>query len=176
MDLRVNSKIVQIRPTVKAVGTKISKKNFCTFVNILIFLRENKEASFFLFWIFKLKQPWAKPELLLIVGLFGISVSNCQIRITVLDYTVLFSELELLSDRTSNHFNLEKCSFSVIFLQLSVHALLLYFSSGEKKVKKFYSNTIWSFGGRNKTGILLPKLLRSLEQFIQTVKGQNNFW
>ena len=25
-------------------------------------------------------------------------------------------------------------------------------------------------------GILLPKLLRSLEQFIQTVKGQNNFW
>ena len=56
-DLGVNSKIVQIRPTVKAVSTKISKKIFCIFVNILIFLRENKEASFFLFWIFKLKQP-----------------------------------------------------------------------------------------------------------------------
>ena len=55
-DLGVNSKIVQIRPTVKAVCTKISKKFFCIFVNILIFLRENKEASFFLFWIFKLKQ------------------------------------------------------------------------------------------------------------------------
>ena len=43
-DLGVNSKIVQIRPTVKAVSTKISKKIFCIFVNILIFLRENKEA------------------------------------------------------------------------------------------------------------------------------------
>jgi hypothetical protein len=46
-DLGVNSKIVQIRPTVKAVSTKISKKNLCPFVNILIFLKENKEASFF---------------------------------------------------------------------------------------------------------------------------------
>ena len=43
-DLEVNSKIVQIRPTVKAVSTKISKKNLCIFVNIFIFLRENKEA------------------------------------------------------------------------------------------------------------------------------------
>ena len=48
-DLGVNSKIVQIRPTVKAVSTKISKKIFCIFVNIFIFLRENKEAPFFLF-------------------------------------------------------------------------------------------------------------------------------
>ena len=56
-DLGVTSKIVQIRPTVKTVSTKISKKKLCIFVNILIFLRENKEASFFLFWIFKLKQP-----------------------------------------------------------------------------------------------------------------------
>ena len=44
-DLGVNSKIVQIRPTVKAVSTKISKIFFCIFVNILIYLRENKEAS-----------------------------------------------------------------------------------------------------------------------------------
>ena len=69
-DLGVNFKIVQNRPTVKAVCTKISKKNFCIFANIFVFLRENKEASFFIFWIFKLKQPWAKPELLLIMGLF----------------------------------------------------------------------------------------------------------
>ena len=48
-DLGVNSKIVQIRPKVKAVCTKISKNFFCIFVNILMFLRENKEASFFLF-------------------------------------------------------------------------------------------------------------------------------
>ena len=47
--LVVNSKIVQIRPTVKVVSTKISKKFFCIFFNTLIFLRENKEASFFLF-------------------------------------------------------------------------------------------------------------------------------
>ena len=53
-DIGVNSKIVQIRPTVKAVCTKIS--NFF-FAYLSIFLRENKEASFFLFWIFKLKQP-----------------------------------------------------------------------------------------------------------------------
>ena len=48
-DLGVNSKIVQIRPTVKAVCTKISKKFFCIFVNILIFLSENKKVHFFYF-------------------------------------------------------------------------------------------------------------------------------
>ena len=48
-DLGVNFKIVQIRPTVKAVCTKISKNFFCIFVNIFIFLRENKEVSFFIF-------------------------------------------------------------------------------------------------------------------------------
>jgi hypothetical protein len=48
-DLGVNSKIVQIRPTVKAVSTIISKTFFCIFFNILLFLRENKEASFSLF-------------------------------------------------------------------------------------------------------------------------------
>ena len=56
-DLGVNFKIVQNRPTVKAVCTKISKILFCIFVNIFIFLRENKEVSFFIFWKFKLKQP-----------------------------------------------------------------------------------------------------------------------
>ena len=56
-DFGVNFKIVQNRPTVKAVCTKISKKFFCIFVNIFIFLRENKEVPFFIFWIFKLKQP-----------------------------------------------------------------------------------------------------------------------
>ena len=49
VDLGVNSKIVQIRPIVKVVNTKNSKNSFCIFVNILIFLRENKEASFFYF-------------------------------------------------------------------------------------------------------------------------------
>ena len=48
-DLGFNFKIFQIRPTVKAVSTRVSKKCFCIFVNILIFLRENKEASFFIF-------------------------------------------------------------------------------------------------------------------------------
>ena len=56
-DIGVNSKIVQIRSTVKAVSTKSSNNFFCIFLNILMFLRENKEAQFFLFWIFKLKQP-----------------------------------------------------------------------------------------------------------------------
>ena len=45
-DLGVNSKIVQIRPTVKAVCTKMSKIFFCIFVNILIFLRESREDHF----------------------------------------------------------------------------------------------------------------------------------
>ena len=45
-DLGVNSKIVQIRPTVKAVCTKMSKKFFCIFVNILIFLNESREDHF----------------------------------------------------------------------------------------------------------------------------------
>ena len=48
-DLEVNFKIVQNRPTVKTVCTKISKKCFCIFVNIFVFLRENKEVSFFIF-------------------------------------------------------------------------------------------------------------------------------
>ena len=56
-DLGVNPKIVQIRPSVNAVCTKISKKIFFIFVNIFIFLRENTEVAFFIFWIFKLKQP-----------------------------------------------------------------------------------------------------------------------
>ena len=46
---RANFKIVQNRPTVKAVCTKFSKKFFAYFVNIFIFLRENKEVSFFTF-------------------------------------------------------------------------------------------------------------------------------
>ena len=45
-ELGVNSKIVQIRPTVKAVCTKMSKKFFCIFVNILIFLNESREDHF----------------------------------------------------------------------------------------------------------------------------------
>ena len=45
-DLGVNSKIVQVRPTVKAVCTKMSKKFFCIFVNILIFLNESREDHF----------------------------------------------------------------------------------------------------------------------------------
>ena len=48
-DLGVNFNIVQNRPTVKAVCTKISKNFFCIFVNIFIFLRDNKEVSFFVF-------------------------------------------------------------------------------------------------------------------------------
>ena len=48
-DLGVNFKIVQNRPTVKAVCIKISKFVFCIFVNIFIFLRGNKEVSFFIF-------------------------------------------------------------------------------------------------------------------------------
>ena len=48
-DLGVNFKIVQNTPTVKAVCTKMSKKFFCIFVNIFIFLRENKEVHFLYF-------------------------------------------------------------------------------------------------------------------------------
>ena len=43
-DLGVNFKSVQNRPTVKAVCTKMSKKFFCMFVNIFVFLRGNKEV------------------------------------------------------------------------------------------------------------------------------------
>ena len=46
-DLGANFKIVQNRPTIKAVCTKISF--FFIFDNILIFLIENNEISFFLF-------------------------------------------------------------------------------------------------------------------------------
>ena len=48
-DLGVIFRFLQNSPITKAVCTKISKKKFCIFGNILIFLRENKEASFLIF-------------------------------------------------------------------------------------------------------------------------------
>ena len=45
-DLGVIFRFLQNSPITKAVCTKISKKCFCIFGKILIFLRENKEASF----------------------------------------------------------------------------------------------------------------------------------
>ena len=75
------------------------------FACLSIYLRENKEASFLLFWIFKLKQPNNQNYYWLWV-FFGILVSNCQICITFLNYTVdqshaFFSELELAMRRSS---------------------------------------------------------------------------
>ena len=49
VDSGVIFKFLQNPPISKAASTKISKKYFCIFVDILIFLRENKEATFFLF-------------------------------------------------------------------------------------------------------------------------------
>ena len=54
-DLGVDFKIVQNRPIVKAVCTKISKNFFCIFANIFIFQRENKEVSSSYFEYLKLK-------------------------------------------------------------------------------------------------------------------------
>ena len=51
-DLGVNFKIVQNRPTFKSALKYIKK--ICLFVNIFIFLRENR-GIIFLFLIFKLK-------------------------------------------------------------------------------------------------------------------------
>ena len=49
-DLGVIFRFLQNSPINKAVCTKFSKKIFfCIFGNILIFLRENKEASFLIF-------------------------------------------------------------------------------------------------------------------------------
>ena len=48
-DLGVIFKFLQNSPITKAVCTKISKNFFCIFGKILIFLRENKEASFLIF-------------------------------------------------------------------------------------------------------------------------------
>ena len=58
----------KIDPQLRLSAPKFQKIFFCIFVNIFIFLRENKEVSF-----------------------VGISVSNGQIRITVLNYTVALS-------------------------------------------------------------------------------------
>ena len=48
-DLGVIFKFLQNSPITKAVCTKISKTFFCIFGKILIFLRENKEASVLIF-------------------------------------------------------------------------------------------------------------------------------
>ena len=91
-DLGVNFKIVQNRPTVKAVCTKISKNVFCIFVNIFVFLRENKEVSFSYFEYLSLNSPKVNQNYYWLWVYFGISVSNCQIRITVLNYTVISNQ------------------------------------------------------------------------------------
>ena len=65
------------------------------------FPRENKEVLFFLFWISKLKQPLAKPELFSdYAPFFGLSISNGQIFITVLNYTVDQTENTFRDSRT----------------------------------------------------------------------------
>ena len=48
-DLGVIFRFLQNYPITKAVCTKISKTFFCIFSNILIFLRENKDALFSIF-------------------------------------------------------------------------------------------------------------------------------
>ena len=99
-DLGVNFKIVQNRPTVKAVCTKISKNFFCIFVNIFVLLRENKEVSSFIFHIEYLSKnsPKLNQNYYWLWVYFGISVSNGQIRITVLNYTVLETHIVSNSD------------------------------------------------------------------------------
>ena len=62
-DLGLISRLSKIDQQSRLSAPKFQKSFFAYFVNILIFLRENKEVSFFLFWIFKLKQPWANPKL-----------------------------------------------------------------------------------------------------------------
>ena len=51
------SRLFKIDPQFRLSATKFQKTFFCRFVNIFIFLRENIEVSFFIFLIFKLKQP-----------------------------------------------------------------------------------------------------------------------
>ena len=82
-DSGVIFKFLQNPLIVMAVCTKISKK-ICILDNILTFLRENKKVSFLLFWIFKLKQSFFNQS----SAYFDVWIFNCQICITVLNYTV----------------------------------------------------------------------------------------
>ena len=50
------SRLSKIDPQLRLSAPKF-QIFFCIFVNIFVFLRENKEVPFFIFWIFKLKQP-----------------------------------------------------------------------------------------------------------------------
>ena len=78
------TKIAKIGP----LSLKFQKKIFFIFGIILIFPRENKQPWFFLFWIFKLKQPFFNQYQYWLRANFGLSVFDCQICITVLGYTV----------------------------------------------------------------------------------------
>ena len=78
----------KLDPQSRLSAPKCQKKFFCIFVNILIFLRENKEVSFFHFEHLRQNSPKLNRSYYWLWVFFGLSISNCQIRITVLNYTV----------------------------------------------------------------------------------------
>ena len=88
-DLGVNFKIVQNRPTVKAVCTKISKFFFAYLSIFLYFWEKIKRYHFSYFEYSSSNSPKLNQNYYWLWVYFGISVSNGQIRITVLNYTVL---------------------------------------------------------------------------------------
>ena len=55
--------------------------------------------------------------------------------------------------------------YDLSFFYPSHNATTVFCSSDQEKILKFEAKG-WEFA----------KILRSLEKFIQTVKGQNNFW
>ena len=88
-DSEVIFKFLQTSPIIKAVSTKISKKIFCIFGNILIFLRENKEWSFLLLWIgISAKTDIVQPEPFMIME--GFQLSNPHLYLTILHKILIF--------------------------------------------------------------------------------------
>ena len=87
----------------------------------------------------------------------------------------LFLEPDLESSSCSKQQTETYSPFRLIFLEKDKNGILL---------PKLFWPTVWKNCSSDREKLLkfeaesreFSKILRSLEQFIQTVKGQNNFW
>ena len=99
-DLGVNFKIVQKRPTIKAVCTKILFFFFAYLSIFLYFWEKIKRYHFSYFEYLSKNSPKLNQNYYWLWVYFGLSVSNGQIRITVLNYTVDQTENTFRDSRT----------------------------------------------------------------------------
>ena len=141
------------RPTVKAVCTKISKKFFFAYLSIFLYFWEKIMRYHFSYFEYLSKNsPKLNQNCYWLWVYFGISVSNGQIRITVLNYTVLENFYQGLTVLLGN------LAFIVIGAALKTKSLFrLVVSEQVSKAKKgFFSCNFAAQNTKKPGGFGLP--------------------